>query len=140
MARRVDWRVGQGTFMGGVVVNQPFTRYRATRPRHKWLNIPEADLPEPDEPGGLSSELEASVQKIEHSIEWMDKLLTPRPHYEKKPTDEAVELMDHMRMPGHSFAEEDSTYHDEMTNAFTVAIISLRSCSLPLRELNFSNS
>lgn len=120
---RLDYRMGEDNqFLAGITFNQPFKKYRATRPKYKYIRIPQGERPEPTpafgEGGGFSSDLEKSVRRIEHSVEMLDKLLTPR-LFVSRGQDVAEEYREHIRIPGHSFGEEDAAYHRELRNAFT---------------------
>jgi len=120
---RLDYRMGRNRqFLAGIVFNQPFKKHRATRPKYKYIRIPKGELPEPrptfENGGGFSSELERSVRTIEHSIEALDKMLTPR-LFVSDAEEVSTAYRDHIRLPGHTFEEENETYHRELQNAFT---------------------
>ncbi|MCZ6765683.1 MAG: hypothetical protein O7D32_01995 [bacterium] len=120
---RLDYRMGDDNqFLAGITFNQPFRKYRATRPKYKYIRIPQGNVPEPTpafgEGGGLSPDLEHSLKRIEHSVEMLDKMLTPR-LFVSRAQDVAEEYREHIRIPGHTFEEEDATYHRELRNAFT---------------------
>jgi hypothetical protein len=71
--------------------------------------------------GGLPADLDQSIRNIEHSVKWMDVLLTPR-FFSGSVEKNAERYREHIRMPGHSFVAEDSTYHHSLIEAFSIAV------------------
>jgi len=121
---RVDYRTRGNTLLVGIVLNEPFRKYRKTRPTRKYANIPQGKTPKPSleiESDGVPDALEQSLQKIEHSVEWLDRLLTPR-FVRGDVAENAHEYRNHIRMPGHTFEGEDSTYHSELVKAFMIVL------------------
>lgn len=120
---RVDYRTNDDGLLVGVVFNEPFRKYRKTRPVKKYEVVAGAQ-PLPSSPetaaGQIPPDLEQAMQRIEHSIEWLDKLLTPR-FISGSVAEKADDYRAHIRVPGHTFAEEDSTYHRELADAFAIA-------------------
>lgn len=120
---RFDYRGRNNELMIGVVFNTTFRRYRATRPFSKTTDLPKGDIPRPPKAlrdTGLPAGLEGHVQEVEHAIEWMDKLLTPR-FFHGDLVERALAYRDHIRTEGHTFTEEDQRYHDGLRQAFAVA-------------------
>jgi len=88
------------------------------------------DLPggKPPSPIAADASLVAAndVARVEHAIDWLDRLLTPHvatQGYLSKDGKERFEgeldeLLVHQRAPGHSFAGEDSAYHAGLELAF----------------------
>jgi hypothetical protein len=121
---RLDYRGRNKELLFGIVFNTTLRKYRATRPFSKTTPTPEGAIPHPPKPiakNGLPKELEQSVSEVEHAVEWMDLLLTPR-FFFKDIEERAIVYRDHIRMPGHSFIDEDARYHRELRHAFTLAV------------------
>jgi hypothetical protein len=121
---RVDYRTRGNSLLVGVVFNEPFRKYRKTRPVKKYTDIPRGHKPAPSdaiESQGIPADLEQSIAKVEHAVEWLDRLLTPR--FVRGDVEEnAIAYRDHIRIPGHTFLDEDSTYHAGLSKAFALAL------------------
>jgi hypothetical protein len=121
---RVDYRPWDRQVLVGFTLNNPFRSYRMTRPRKAWTTLPEGKRPKPDralEETPPPEELERSMERVEQAVEWMDKLLTPKFRDGEDFNKDARAYRDHVRSPGHSFADEDAAYHRELANAFRIA-------------------
>lgn len=123
---RVDYRTSgdEHAVLVGIVFNEPFRKHRDTRPLKKYTAIPEGSTPAPKPQvaaQALPANLEQSLQTIQHSISWLDQLLTPR-FIKGNVREQAEDYRAHIRMPGHTLVEEDSTYHSEFAKALTIAL------------------
>ncbi|MFQ5599218.1 MAG: hypothetical protein ACE5G2_01550 [Candidatus Krumholzibacteriia bacterium] len=122
---RVDYRPWEQEVMLGFSFNRPFRKYRATRPLWNHVSLPEGDAPRAFRfmaPERIDPELLRSLDAIEHSILWMDELLTPRFGFGDDFRESASNYKSHLQARGHSFEEEDAHYHQEMTRAFSIAV------------------
>ncbi len=125
---RIDYTPARRTLEAGIKMPLPWANYRATRPRNAHVAMPRGRLPDPVT---VSSTFWAAdeMERLRHSMIWVDRLLTPnltpksltsrkgRAAFER----EAKAVAEHLRMPGHSFAAEDSTYHASLCAAFAAA-------------------
>jgi hypothetical protein len=121
---RIDYRGRNKELLFGIVLNTTFGRYRATRPFSKTTRLPFGKIPDPPDPikhNGLSADLEESIGEIEHAVEWMDLLLTPR-FFHDDIEEKANTYRDHIRLAGHTFVDEDARYHRELRRAFGLAV------------------
>jgi hypothetical protein len=121
---RIDYRPWDRQVLVGYTLNNPFTRYRPARPLKNHVSLPKGDVPKasPDlRDGETPGSLQDVLGQLAHSMEMLDKLLTPRFEPEDDFIKRAAEYRDHIRMPGHTFLEEDSTYHASLARAFTLA-------------------
>jgi len=121
---RFDYWSRGSLLMAGLVFNAAGGwDYRRTRPIHKTVEIPKGDIPPTGVAfeNGLPGGLEQTVQEIEHSIEWLDKLLTPR-FYNDNIEERADEYRTHIRTAGHTFIDEGQRYHGELRSAFALAV------------------
>jgi hypothetical protein len=133
---RVDYQPSGKELLVGLTLNAPFREYRMTRPREKSVALPSGPAGESQPPEQLASaELEASLAKVIHAIEWMDRLLTPNFRPGEDFAESAGSYRNHIRLPGHTYADEDSTYHAELENAFTLAANGDRRAGLQLAAL-----
>ncbi len=123
---RLDYSPTRPRIQLGFVFHTPWTRYRSTRPFRRHLDLPEGKPP-------LAISADASrvatdeLARVEHAIEWLDRLLTPNvtphgyystkgyQHFERQ----LDTILEHHRLPGHSFNAEDSTYHAMLELVFT---------------------
>jgi hypothetical protein len=120
---RIDYHPTQSEVLVGLTFNWPLNKYRLTRPTKKFTSLPKGDVPEPSiaVDGGDGTRLAETLARIDHAVKWMDRLLTPRFRTGKDFEKSAEAYHKHARAAGHSFAEEDATYHKELTAAFTLA-------------------
>ena len=122
---RLDYRPWDRQVLVGFTFNSPFRSYRMTRPREIHASLPEGERPKPDRalvatemPAGF----DASMKRVETAVKWMDELLTPRFRGGDEFEGDARSYRDHIRRPGHTFAEEDAAYHRELAHAFRIAV------------------
>ena len=122
---RLDYRPWDRQVLVGFTFNSPFRSYRMTRPREIHASLPEGERPKPDRalvatemPAGF----DASMKRVETAVKWMDELLTPRFRGGDEFEGDARAYRDHIRRPGHTFAEEDAAYHRELAHAFRIAV------------------
>ena len=69
----------------------------------------------------VTNAIERQLDVVQHSIFWMDQMLTPRfdpKHFQK----DASAYRDHIRLPGHSYLEEDAAFHRALDAAFAAAL------------------
>ncbi len=125
---RIDYTPARRTLEAGIKMPFPWADYRATRPRNAHVAMPHGRL---SNRAAVDSALRAvdELASLRHSMTWVDRLLTPnltpksltsrkgRAAFER----EARAMAEHLRMPGHSFAAEDSTYHASLRAAFEAA-------------------
>jgi len=120
---RIDYHPTESEVLIGLTFNWPLNKYRLTRPIRKSTSLPKGSAPRPafDVDNGDGARLAESLARIDHAVKWMDRLLTP--HFETGGdfVESAEAYRAHVRAPGHSFAEEDATYHAELIAAFTLA-------------------
>lgn len=120
---RIDYHPTESEVLVGLTFNWPLRKYRLTRPTKKATSLPKGGVPRPsiaiDDSDGVK--LAEALARIDHAVKWMDRLLTPRfttgGDFERS----AEAYRNHIRMAGHSFAEEDATYHGQLEAAFAVA-------------------
>ena len=117
---RIDYHPWKQQVLLGFAFNSPFKRYRMTRPRKKFVKLPDGKIPPPTHSN--RGPIRSALVRIDHSIRWMDKLLTPRFKTGRDFEASASEYKRHIKKPGHTFADEDVAYHREMINAFTIAV------------------
>ncbi|HET9952612.1 MAG TPA: hypothetical protein VFS09_12540, partial [Candidatus Eisenbacteria bacterium] len=121
---RVDYHGGQEAILAGISFRSPFTRYHPNRPRRRNVTLPASTASlraPPTSDSGLDTAVEKNLAAVEHSIAWMERMLTPRfdpNHFEKS----AAGYRDHIRQPGHAYRDEDAAYHRSLDAAFTVAV------------------
>lgn len=125
---RIDYTPARRTLEAGIKMPFPWANYRATRPRNAHVAMPHGRL-QAQVSVDSAFWAESEMARVRHSMEWVDRLLTPnltpksltgrkgRAAFER----EAKALAEHLRIPGHSFAAEDSTYHAAMRAAFAAA-------------------
>jgi len=121
---RIDYRPQRKQLLLGFTFARPFRRYRMTRPRSDHAHLPAGKLPRPPkhlEPGQLSADLAESLSSIDHAILWLDRLLTPKFDPGNDFSRSAAQYRQHIAMAGHTFRDEDETYHRELRRAFTLA-------------------
>ena len=125
---RLDYTPARRTLEAGIKMPFPWADYRATRPRNAAVAMPRGNLPHRTVVDSAYWDAE-EMARLRHSMIWLDRMLTPnlapksltgrRGHAAFK--QEADALADHLRMPGHSFAAEDSTYHAALRAVFAAA-------------------
>jgi hypothetical protein len=119
---RLDFHPERQELWLGLSLRPPFERYRPNRPWEPVVRLP-ASRGNPAGRGrhvALGAEIESHLESVRHSIRWMDRLLTPK----FAPGDfeaGAKPYREHIRLPGHTFLEEDRAYHRELDLAFTHA-------------------
>ncbi|TMQ59399.1 MAG: hypothetical protein E6K76_04850 [Candidatus Eisenbacteria bacterium] len=125
---RIDYIPARRSLEAGMKMPFPWADYRATRPRNAHVAMARGRLPRPVPPEPALWPA-VDVARVRHSMEWMDRLLTPnmtprgatsrkgREAFER----EAAALREHVVQPGHSFAAEDSSYHACLAEAFALA-------------------
>jgi hypothetical protein len=125
---RIDYTPSLRRLEAGIRMPFPWADYRATRPRNAHVAMPRGRLPVSVR---AAPDLWAAneVERVRHAMVWVDRLLTPN-LTPRNPLSEkgrrameraAAAIRDHVRMPGHSFAAEDSAYHAGLRAAFAVA-------------------
>jgi len=121
---RLDYRSAQRELLAGLTFPSPFERYRVSRPGRTALRPPAARIP-----GGgpgtqlatLRPETEHSIDEARHAVLWLSRLLTP--HFEPDGfAASAAAYREHIRLPGHTFEEEDARYHAGLDSAFASAL------------------
>lgn len=121
---RIEYRPTREEVLVGFSFTRPFRRYRMTRPSTDHAKLPKGYIPKPIKQLRseiLPPDLERSLGRIEHSVLWLDRLLTPHLWPGRNFTKEAALLRDHIRQEGHSPRAEDAAYHQELRQAFTLA-------------------
>lgn len=119
---RIDYHPSQGEVLVGMTFKWPLTRYRRTRPTKKSTSLPKGSVSEPKLTNDADGkQLAEELGRINHAVEWMDRLLTPRFDTGGDFTKSAEAYREHIGKPGHSFAEEDSRYHTALEDAFVLA-------------------
>lgn len=120
---RIDYHPTEREVLVGLTFNWLLNEYRLTRPTKKSTSLPKGNVPKPSlaVDNDTGARLAEGLARVDHAIKWMDRLLTP--HFDTGGDfDKSAEAYrEHVRMSGHSFAEEDATYHSELTAAFTLA-------------------
>jgi hypothetical protein len=120
---RIDYQPSGKELLVGLTLTSPFEKYRMTRPREKSIALPPGRVVRvKDESPPPPLELESSLANIAHSIGWMDRLLTPSFKAGAEFDSSAQGYRDHIRVPGHTYTGEDSTYHAELEKAMTFAV------------------
>ncbi|MGH7723919.1 MAG: hypothetical protein ACREOU_00680 [Candidatus Eiseniibacteriota bacterium] len=125
---RLDYSPTRPRIQLGFVFHTPWTRYRSTRPFRRHLDLPEGQLPATIA-ADASRVATDELARVEHSIEWLDRMLTPNltpnGYSSTKSRQEFERQLDtvvgHHRLPGHSFSAEDSTYHAMLEVVFVRA-------------------
>ena len=119
---RIDYRPARQEILIGASLRFPFQDYRMTRPRERGVEITREEVPGarvslPDSIA-LSADLEQELRRLTDAMAWIDRLVTPR--FEPGASFEASAhpLRNHLRTPGHSFAEEEAHYHDGLDRIF----------------------
>jgi len=123
---RLDYRPARQEFMLGASLRFPGQKYRNSRPRKWRVDLPVADPSAPVSPVPAADSLPPGrmvrLIRIEHAMEWMDRLLTPRFAAGEEFDASAAMIREHIRLAGHSFAGEDSAYHAELDSLFTAIV------------------
>jgi hypothetical protein len=125
---RVDIRPWDKQLMVGVTFNNPFRKYRLTRPTKDYATIPKAKIPkEPEDAfSGLSADdrdaINHALSDVEHGLVWMDELLTPHFKTGDDFAESAQTYKEHVSQEGHTFLDEDRRYHDSLGRAFAIAL------------------
>ncbi|MCL7977262.1 MAG: hypothetical protein M8863_08140 [marine benthic group bacterium] len=119
---RVDFRPSRRELLVGASLRFPFQEYRMTRPRERGVEIPPVDVHSslnalPDSVA-LPAELERELRRVTDAMEWIDRLVTPRFGTGDSFEASARPLLDHLRTAGHSFADEEASYHDGLDRIF----------------------
>jgi len=117
---RVDYRPGAQEVMMGITFPSPFTKYRMTRPRNRFTELPKGNVQGSTKP--LDPALQAKVSEVTHAVEWMDRLLTPRFATGDKFAEDAAWYLDHVQQSGHTFDEENERYHRGLEGAFAYVL------------------
>jgi hypothetical protein len=123
---RIDYRPARQELLIGASLRFPFQPYRMTRPRTRGAEIPrvEAIDSQPALPDSmvLPGDLELQMRRLTNAMQWIDRLVTPR--FEPGDAFEASArpLRDHLRAPGHTFADEDSLYHAGLDAAYATVL------------------
>jgi hypothetical protein len=126
---RLDWLPGRQAVRGGFLFNTPWMRYRATRPYRTHYDLPSGRPPAPLA-ADASAVHSAALERVEHAVTWLDRLLTPHlapQGFSTAKNEHAFErildgLLLHARDEGHDFAGEDSAYHAGLELAFAHAV------------------
>lgn len=122
---RVDYIPAKNWVQLGFVLQQPFRKFRANRPRNRHTYLSSVDIPHGRTPEDLYPR--ETVDAVESSMAWMEQLLTPRfglyDYPSKSDRRHCEERMDavktHLHEVGRLFAAEDSAYHANLDAAFT---------------------
>jgi hypothetical protein len=125
---RIDYTPARRRVQLGFVFNTPWMRYRATRPYRIAVDLPKGAAPAPIAADATLVDTD-ELARVEHAIEWLDRLLTPNlepkgfhsPQGWRAFARELGDIQGHVRLPGHSFAGEDSAYHACLELAFARA-------------------
>jgi len=125
---RLDWSPTARRVQIGFMFNTPWTRYRATRPFGMAVDLPRGQPPAPIA-ADASRAAAFELARVDHAIEWLDRLLTPHLAPGGFSSDKGRQvfvrgldqLLAHQREPGHGFAGEDSAYHAGLELAFAQA-------------------
>jgi hypothetical protein len=123
-AIRLDYRPWKREILLGLTLVEPLRRYRRARPLAMHVALPEGEIPRAVRPirkEGLPRDLEESLQRLEHHIVWIDRLLTPHFQPGREFAESAALYRAHRREVGHTFADEEAGYHEELERAFTIA-------------------
>ncbi len=121
---RLDYHAGRKELLAGISLRPPSDPCRLTRPRQTGVLLPKSPAPRPISQRSenlLGADVERQLDVVLHSIIWMDRMLTPcfdPNHFEK----EASVYRDHIRLPGHTYLEEDAAYHRALDGAFSAAL------------------
>jgi len=125
---RIDYTPARRALEAGIKMPFPWANYRATRPRNAHVAMPHGKLPNQ---ATVDSSLWAAdeMARLRHSMIWVNRLLTPNLTPKSLTNrkgraafdEEAKALAEHLRVPGHSFAAEDSTYHACLRGVFAAA-------------------
>jgi hypothetical protein len=125
---RIDLRPWDKQLMVGITFNNPFSKYRLTRPTKDYATLPKSKVPEEQEDAfaGLPAEdRDAVIQalaNVEHGLVWMDRLLTPHFKVGDEFAGSAQSYKEHVSQPGHSFWDEDQRYHNSLEQAFAIVL------------------
>ncbi len=123
---RIDYRPARQELLLGASLRFPFQEYRMTRPRQRGAEIPRAEVNGPrtalPDSVTLPEDLERELRRITDAMEWIDRLVTPRFGPGESFEASARPLRDHIRTPGHAFADEDSLYHAGLDAAFATVL------------------
>ena len=125
---RIDVRPWDKQLMVGITFNNPFSKYRLTRPTKDYATLPKGKVPKEKEGAldGLSADdrddLNRAMANVEHGLVWMDRLLTPHFKTGEDFAESAQAYKQHISQPGHSFLDEDTRYHQSLARAFAVAL------------------
>jgi hypothetical protein len=126
---RLDYTPGRKAIEAGFKMPFPWADYRATRPRNSHVELPKGSLPSRMSVDSAHSSAQA-MDRLRHSMTWVDQLLTPNlapqnlgGHKGREAFEAAAGKLDaHLRLPGHSFAEEDSAYHANLRVVLASAV------------------
>jgi hypothetical protein len=120
---RLDYHLARGEWLAGITFHPPWDGGRPWRPARTGVDLPRApaSLYAVRGDDSLGSDVERQLEIAAHSIEWMDRLLTPafRPDHLQE---DAAGYRDHIRMPGHTYLEEDAAYHRALDAAYSLAL------------------
>ena len=125
---RLDYSPTAKRVQLGLMFNTPWTRYRATRPARMTVDLPRGQPPAPVAADASRAGGE-ELARVEHAIEWLDRLLTPHLAPNGFHSDDhrqafqrgLDDLLAHQRTAGHGFTGEDSGYHTSLELAFVRA-------------------
>ncbi|MGE5179468.1 MAG: hypothetical protein ACM3PF_10270 [Bacteroidota bacterium] len=120
---RLDYHVARKEWLAGITFRPPWDGRRPWRPARTGVDLPRAPSSFYAARGGdsLAGDVDGQVEIAAHSIEWMNRLLTPRFRPDHLQEDAAA-YRDHIRMPGHTYLEEDAAYHRALDAAYSLAL------------------
>ncbi len=121
---RVDYRPWEREVLVGLTLVEPLRDYRRTRPLSTHVDLPGGKVPGASRAireNGVPRDLEASLERIEKHVLWMDRLLTPHFQPGTDFEESAALTRAHLRDGNRTFLEEEAAYHRELERAFTIA-------------------
>jgi len=124
---RIDYVPARQSVQMGITLRPFWTKHRQNRPRQNYVDLPRGTSP-PAAPA--SQPATESLTRVESALTWMDRLLTPRLSFdildsrkERQELEATVgEIRNHLLGGGHGFAEEDSSYHRNLEEAFSLGV------------------
>jgi hypothetical protein len=124
---RLDYIPATQSLRLGFTIQQPFSSFRANRPRNRHVYLDRTEIPSRPYPDSLYAR--DDVEGVRTAMGWMDRYLLPRLRFYDPPNGRSrrrveralAPIREHARTTGRMFTEEDSLYHAGLDAAFAAA-------------------